>query len=253
MPDFTRNYETFIAAPVHDVFEYCRDPRHLFAGWPELEVTDVVMSPEGVGTKAHIVGRFLKGMMVEQIEREYTEFVLDERIVTKAHAKVRFAGRNKEVANGPIFTWLFEGRDGGTEVTLSRPRRGPQPVADLHGVCQCGGHGEEAERHAGVRQSRRRDPGTVTGDPSGLLEPGDPRGGPTATGTARRRERPRPAPRPGHGGRSCRPLALPRGPAGTPVATSNDVTATSCGAMRDLRRSRVDLLRRLELVDDDFA
>ncbi len=118
MPDFTRNYETFIAAPVHDVFEYCRDPRHLFAGWPELEVTDVVMSPEGVGTKAHIVGRFFKGMMVEQIEREYTEFVLDERIVTKAHAKVRFAGRNKEVANGPIFTWLFEDRDGGTEVTL---------------------------------------------------------------------------------------------------------------------------------------
>jgi uncharacterized protein YndB with AHSA1/START domain len=118
MADFTRSYETFIAAPVHDVFEYCRDPHHIFEGWPELEVTDVAMTPEGVGTKAHIVGRFLKGMMVEQIEREYTEFVLDERIVTKAHAKVRFAGRNREVANGPIFSWLFEGRDGGTELTL---------------------------------------------------------------------------------------------------------------------------------------
>lgn len=118
MPDFTRNYETFIAAPVHDVFEYCRDPRHLFAGWPELEVTDVVMTPEGVGTKAHIVGRFFKGMMVEQIEREFTEFVPEERIVTRAHATVRFAGRNKEVANGPVFTWLFEDRDGGTELTL---------------------------------------------------------------------------------------------------------------------------------------
>ena len=70
MPDFTRNYETFIAAPVHDVFEYCRDPRHLFAGWPELEVTDVVMTPEGVGTRAHIVGRFFKGIMVEQVERD---------------------------------------------------------------------------------------------------------------------------------------------------------------------------------------
>jgi uncharacterized protein YndB with AHSA1/START domain len=118
MPDFTRSYATFIAAPVHDVFEYCRDPRHLFVGWPELEVTDVVMTPEGVGTKAHIVGRFFKGMMVEQIEREYAEFVLDERIVTRAHATVRFAGRSKEVANGPVFTWLFEGRDGGTELTL---------------------------------------------------------------------------------------------------------------------------------------
>jgi uncharacterized protein YndB with AHSA1/START domain len=118
MPDFTRNYETFIAAPVHDVFEYCRDPRHLFEGWPELEITDVVMTPEGVGTKAHIVARFVKGMMVEQIEREFTEFVPDERIVTKAHGKVRFAGRHKEVANAPIFTWLFEDRDGGTELTL---------------------------------------------------------------------------------------------------------------------------------------
>jgi uncharacterized protein YndB with AHSA1/START domain len=118
MPDFTRSYETFIAAPVHDVFEYCRDPRHLFAGWPELEVTDVVMTPEGVGTRAHIVARFFKGMMVEQVEREYTEFVLDERIVTRAHAKVRVAGRNKEVASAPIFTWLFEDRDGGTELTL---------------------------------------------------------------------------------------------------------------------------------------
>jgi uncharacterized protein YndB with AHSA1/START domain len=118
MPDFTRNYETFIAAPVHDVFEYCRDPRHLFEGWPELEITDVVMTPEGVGTKAHIVARFVKGMMVEQIEREFTEFVPDERIVSKAHGKVRFAGRNKEVANAPIFTWLFEDRDGGTELTL---------------------------------------------------------------------------------------------------------------------------------------
>ena len=32
-------------------------------------VTEVVMTPEGVGTKALIVGRFVKGMMVEQIER----------------------------------------------------------------------------------------------------------------------------------------------------------------------------------------
>lgn len=118
MTDFTRSFEIVIDAPVHEVFEYCRDPRHLFEGWPELEVTDVVMTPDGVGTKAHIVGRFIKGMMVEQIEREFTEFVPDERIVTKAHAKVRFAGRTKEVANGPIFTWLFEADDGGTKLTF---------------------------------------------------------------------------------------------------------------------------------------
>lgn len=118
MTDFTRRFEIVIQAPVHDVFEYCRDPQHLFDGWPQLEVTDVVMTPEGVGTKAHIVGRFVKGMMVEQIEREYTEFAPDERIVSKAHAQVRFAGRTTEVPNGPIFTWLFEASDGGTKLSF---------------------------------------------------------------------------------------------------------------------------------------
>jgi hypothetical protein len=35
-----------------------------------------------------------------------------------AHGKGRFAGRTTEVANGPVLTWLFEGVDGGTRVTL---------------------------------------------------------------------------------------------------------------------------------------
>lgn len=118
MTDFTRRYEITVDAPVHDVFDYCRDPHHLFEGWPELQVTDVVMTPEGVGTRAHIVGRFAKGMIVEQIEREYTEFVPDERIVSTAHATVRFAGRTKDVAHGPVFTWLFEAADGGTTLTF---------------------------------------------------------------------------------------------------------------------------------------
>lgn len=118
MTDFTRSYEIRIAAPVHDVFDYCRDPRHLFEGWPELQVSDVVMTPDGVGTTAHIVGRFLKGLMVEQIEREYTQVAADEMIVSKAHATVRFAGRTKDVPNGPVFTWLFEAEDGGTRLTF---------------------------------------------------------------------------------------------------------------------------------------
>lgn len=118
MTDFTRSFEIEIAAPVHDVFEYCRDPRHLFEGWPALEVTEVDVTPEGVGTTAHIVGRFAHGLMVEQIEREFTELVVDERIASRAHAKVRFAGRTTEVANGPVFSWLFESTDGGTRLSL---------------------------------------------------------------------------------------------------------------------------------------
>ena len=118
MTDFSRRYDLVIDAPVRDVFEYCRDPHHLFVGWPQLEVTDVVMTPDGVGTRAHITGRFLKGMMVEQIEREYTEMVPDQRIVSRAHAKVRFAGWTKEVANGPVFTWLFAAEGAGTKLTF---------------------------------------------------------------------------------------------------------------------------------------
>lgn len=118
MTDFPRSFETVIDAPVHVVFEYCLDPRHLFQGWPALEVTEVVMTPEGVGTTAHIVGRFALGMIVEQIDREYAEVVPDERIVTRAHAKMRFAGRTKEVAEGPIFEWLFEAEGAGTKLTF---------------------------------------------------------------------------------------------------------------------------------------
>jgi uncharacterized protein YndB with AHSA1/START domain len=116
MSDFTRSWEVVIKAPVHEVFEYCRDPRHLFGGWPELTVTDVVMTEDGVGTRAHIVGRFAKGMVVEEIEREFTDVVYEERIVSAAHATVRFAGRTTEVAHGPIFSWLFEPADGGTKL-----------------------------------------------------------------------------------------------------------------------------------------
>ena len=118
MTDFTRSYETVVDAPVHVVFEYCLDPRHLFEGWPALEVTDVDMTPDGVGTTAHIVGKFALGMIVEQIDREYSEVVPDERIVTRAHAKMRFAGRTKEVAEGPLFEWLFEAEDAGTKLTF---------------------------------------------------------------------------------------------------------------------------------------
>lgn len=118
MTDFTRSFDILVDAPVHDAFEYCRDPHHLFEGWPALAVTDVVMTPEGVGTKAHIVGRFAKGMIVEQIEREYTEFVPDARIVSKAHGTVRFAGRTREVAKPPVLTWLFETENGGTKLTF---------------------------------------------------------------------------------------------------------------------------------------
>lgn len=132
MVDFTRRYETTVDAPVHEVFESCRDPRHVFEGWPELQVTDVVMTPDGVGTTAHIVAKFVKGIVVEQIEREYTAVVPDQQIVSTAHATVRFAGRTKDVANAPIFTLLFEAEDGGTKLTLVLLEENLSRLANLY-------------------------------------------------------------------------------------------------------------------------
>lgn len=59
MTDFTCTITIGIDAPVHTVSEYCRDPRRIFAGDPKSDVSDVTLTPEGVGTTAHIVGRGL--------------------------------------------------------------------------------------------------------------------------------------------------------------------------------------------------
>ena len=64
------------------------------------------------------MAKFAKGMMVEQVEREYTEFVPDERIVSKAHVKMRMAGRSAGTDNGPVITWLFDPEDGRTKLSF---------------------------------------------------------------------------------------------------------------------------------------
>jgi uncharacterized protein YndB with AHSA1/START domain len=118
MTDFTRTYAIIINAPVHAVFEYCRDPRHLFQGWPGIEVTEVTMTLDGVGTTAHIEGRFFKGLVTEDVLREFVEVVPDERIVSRAHVKMRMFGRSAETDNGPVITWLFDPEDGGTKLSF---------------------------------------------------------------------------------------------------------------------------------------
>ncbi len=118
MTDFTRTYEITINSPVHTVFDYCRDPRHLFQGWPGLEVTEAAMTPDGVGTTARIEGRFLKGLVTEDVHREFVEVVPDKRIVSKAHVKMRMVGRSTETDDGPVLTWLFDPEDGRTKLSF---------------------------------------------------------------------------------------------------------------------------------------
>ena len=115
MTDFSRTYAVSIDAPVHAVFEYCRDPRRILAGDPKVVVSDVSLTPEGVGTTWHIVA---EGVVTEETTTEYVEFVPAERIVWKSHPTVSVAGMTKEITHGPTWTWTFAPEDGGTRLVV---------------------------------------------------------------------------------------------------------------------------------------
>jgi hypothetical protein len=115
MTDVTRSFEIFVHAPVHTVFEYCRDPRRVVAADPKLTVSDVVLTPAGLGSTAHLVA---KGVVTDDALIEFIEFVPDQRIVWKSHPKVSVAGMAKEITHGPTWTWTFAAEGGGTRLTL---------------------------------------------------------------------------------------------------------------------------------------
>jgi hypothetical protein len=115
MTDFTRSFDIVIDAPVHTVSEYCRDPRRIYSGDPKVEVSDVTLTPEGVGTTAHIVS---SGLVTEEAGYECVEFVPDQRIVFKAHPTVTIAGMTREVTHGPSWIWTFVPEASGTRLTL---------------------------------------------------------------------------------------------------------------------------------------
>lgn len=95
---------TTVAAPIDRVFDYVLDPRTLWA-FPDIAVTDVALTPEGVGSTARIWSHFL-GFHLEG-GLEYTEVTRPERIVIK----VSFFMEH------PTWTFTFEPVDGGTKVT----------------------------------------------------------------------------------------------------------------------------------------
>ena len=92
-----------IAAPVDTVFEFALDIGRLWR-WKDVELTDVVIKPDGVGTPArmhtHLLGFRVTGGV------EYTEVVPGERIVAQVHF----------FAEKPTWTFTFAPADGGTEV-----------------------------------------------------------------------------------------------------------------------------------------
>ena len=121
MPDIDFTTTLSIHAPVHVVFEYCRDPRSIFAGDPAYQVTDATVTPESVGTRGHLVAKMLG--LSEDVAIEYVEVVPDKRIVYEARPTVTIAGRK---LGAEVFTWAwaFLPAAGGTELTLRVANRG---------------------------------------------------------------------------------------------------------------------------------
>ncbi len=119
MTGYTGTFEVVIDAPVHTVFEYCRDPRRIYAGDPSHTVPDATLVPEGVGTRALVVARV--AVFTEEIALEYVELVPDQRIVFEAFPRMTIARLGHRVISaGPLhtWTWAFAPEGAGTRLTL---------------------------------------------------------------------------------------------------------------------------------------
>ena len=110
-----------INAPVHTVFDYCRDPRRIYAGDPTYKVVDATLTPDGVGTRGHVAAKVVG--LTEDVAIEYVDFVPDERIVFEARPTATIAGRQR---GAEIFTWTwtFVPADDGVTLTVDVVNQG---------------------------------------------------------------------------------------------------------------------------------
>jgi hypothetical protein len=126
MTDLVSRFTEFIDAPVHAIFEYCRDPRQIYAGDPNRTVTEVSVSPEGVGTTARVLERV--GFFVTwDIALEYVEVSQDERLVFDARPRLTVRGLGRPLLSPAVhsWTWTFDPEDGGTRLNLLVVERDP--------------------------------------------------------------------------------------------------------------------------------
>ncbi len=96
-----------IDAAAETVFDYVKDPRHFFKAFPGIgqdALTDVTLTPEGVGStyawKGGMLGFHIHGVMTRE------EYIPNERIVDRS-------------STGPVWTWTFEPDPAGTTLTLA--------------------------------------------------------------------------------------------------------------------------------------
>ena len=105
-----------IEAPVHEVFEYWKNPSNWPEVWPSMtEATDVVLTPDAVGTTARWVykmaGVRLKG------DGEIVECIPDRLIDYKTSGDIDSA-----------FVWTFEDDGDGTKMLADVTYTVPIPV-----------------------------------------------------------------------------------------------------------------------------
>ena len=118
MSNPTDEFTVMVEAPVHSVFEYCLDPRMIYAGDPMMKATDAALTQEGVGTTAQLKGRML--VFTETVAVEYTEVIPDRRIVFHGDATMALAGLGRGISIAThVLTWTFAPEKGGTRLTLA--------------------------------------------------------------------------------------------------------------------------------------
>ncbi len=118
MTTTTHKRSVHIDAAVEKVFDYVKDPRHFFGAFFDRErstLTDVTMTPEGVGStyawKSALLVFHLSGVMTRE------EYILNERIVDRS-------------STGPVWTWTFEPDPTGTTLTLACEYSTKVPLMD---------------------------------------------------------------------------------------------------------------------------
>ncbi len=118
MTTTTHKRTVHIDAAVETVFDYVKDPRHFFNAFPggdALALTDVNLTPEGVGStyawKSSMFVFHPHGVSTRE------EYIPNERIVDRS-------------STGPVWTWTFEPNPTGTTLSLAFEWSTRVPLAD---------------------------------------------------------------------------------------------------------------------------